>query len=162
MANITVSGIEESQKMFERLKKAAPGMLKMAVYDGARVTADELKKAILALPVDTPRWLKDGDRYNVFVQQDKEDLANSLGIDQISSDSSGARTVIGFAGYGRHKTKKYRNGLPMQMIARSIESGSSVREPRPFVRPTAFEVKREAQKEMDSRIRESIRQITKG
>lgn len=136
MATIKLNrGGEDIAAKLAELSRAGEAIGKMATYEGAKVIADGIRESIESLPVDTPRRLQSGDAFAVIVQQDKEDLANALGIAEIKRDEDGVRTVIGFAGYGRHKTKKYKNGYPMAMIARSIESGSSVRRAHPFVRP---------------------------
>lgn len=135
MAKMTVKGLEDVVSNLGEIGNAGLPAAKMGLYEGAKIVADQLKKNINSLPVDTPRWLKSGDEYSVIVAQDKKDLADSMGIMEFERNEDGVRTVIGFAGYGRHRTKKYSKGLPMVMIARSIESGSSVRRKHPFVRP---------------------------
>ena len=160
MAKMTVKGLEDVVNGLSAVGEAGLPIVKAAMYEGAAVIADQIKANIKALPVDTPRWLSGGDRYNALVAQDKEDLANSLGIMEFERSPEGVRTVIGFAGYGRHKTKKYKRGLPMAMIARSIESGSSVRSKHPFVRTAVNSSKTRAKAtiaaEAETRIREVI------
>lgn len=146
MAKVTIDGLAEISKKITALGDAGDAIGKMAVYDGADVIADEIRKQINALPEDRDRYLTGGERYNVITPRDKRDMANSLGIARIERTAKGIRTVIGFAGYGSRKTKKYPKGLPMALLARSIESGSSVREKRPFVRK-ALNAKRKAAKQ---------------
>lgn len=162
MAKITLStGAEDIANMLMRIDKASDAVAKMATYEGAGVVADAIRKAAEGLPVDKPRTLKNGDRFDVLVQGDKEDLLNSIGIDQIGRDEDGVRTVVGFAGYGRHKTKKYSKGIPMPMLARSIESGSSVRMPKPFVRTTVAAKRKEAEAAMVRAGKAAIENIVK-
>ena len=148
MAKVTVSGLAEISKKITALGDAGDAIGKMAVYDGAAVITDEIRKQINALPEDKDRYLTGGEQYNVITPRDKRDLANSLGIARIERTAKGIRTVIGFAGYGSRKTKKYPKGLPMAMLARSIESGSSVRAKRPFVRKTVNSKRKTAQAAM--------------
>lgn len=162
MAQIRVNkGLEDLANMLAGISKAGDAIGKMATYEGAKVIADGIRTSINSLVVDTPRWLKDGDYYSVLVRQDKEDLANSLGIAEITHDEDGVHTVIGFAGYGRHKTKKYPKGLPMPMIARAVESGSSVRRASPFVRPVVSAKRKEAKTAMIKAGDEAIKNMTK-
>lgn len=149
MAKVTLKkGGEDIANLLLNVSKAGTAAGKVATYAGAKVIADGIRQSINALVVDTPRWLKDGDYYSVIVRQDKEDLANALGIAEIKKDEDGVRTVVGFAGYGRHKTKKYPKGLPMPMIARAVESGSSMRRASPFVRPAVSARRNAAKKAM--------------
>ena len=51
---------------------------------------------------------------------------------------------LGFDGYDNVKTDSYPHGRPIMMIARSLESGSSVREKHPFIRPAINSSKKAA------------------
>lgn len=158
MAKVNVKGTEDIAKMLVALGEAGDAIGKMAVYDGAAIIADEIRKQINALPEQEFKYLKNGEQFGVITPQDKADLENSLGIDQIERAADGIKTVIGFAGYGSHPTKKYPKGLPMPMLARSIESGSSVREKRPFVRKAVNSKRKAAKQKM---IETGERQIEK-
>lgn len=133
MARMKTEGIEDVSLMFGKLASAGVGVAKMAVYDGAKVMADEIRREIGALPQEKERHLTGGEKYAVISRRDKKDLAAHLGITKIQHSTTGTRAVIGFAGYGSRKTKKYRNGLPMAMLARSLQKGTSVREKYPFI-----------------------------
>jgi len=158
MAKVNVKGSEDVASMLVALGEVGDAIGKMAVYDGAAIIADEIRKQINALPEQNFRHLGEGEQFGVITPQDKADLANSLGIDQIERAADGIKTVVGFAGYGSHATKKYPKGLPMPLLARAIESGSSVRQKRPFVRK-AVNNKRKAAK--DAMIKTGERLINK-
>ena len=53
-------------------------------------------------------------------------------------------------------TKQYPKGLPNQLLARAIESGSSVRQKKPFVRPAVTATKKQAIAEMEKIIDEEV------
>ena len=92
----------------------------------------------------------------------KEELRDSFGIAPMQEGDGGVNVVMGFKGYSKVKTRKYPNGLPIQMIARSIESGSSVRQKRPFFRPAVNAAKSAALAAMDKAMRDGINDITGG
>lgn len=133
MARMQTEGMDDVSLMFGKISSAGTAVAKMAVYDGARVMADEIRREINALPVDKERYLRGGQKYAVITRRDKKDLAAHLGITKIQRSAEGTRAVIGFAGYGSKRTKKYRNGLPMALLARSLQKGTSVREKSPFI-----------------------------
>ena len=149
MAKITLkkSG-DEIQKLLHNLSQAGTAAGKVATYAGADVIADAIRRQIEILPEDKFRYLNKGDEFNVITPQNKEDLLNSLGIDKIRKDEDGVRTVIGFAGYNDHPKRKYPKGLPMRMLAGSIENGSSVRRACPFVKPATGAKRGAAKKAM--------------
>lgn len=162
MATITLGkGGEAIAEKLGNLSRAGEAIGKMATYEGAKVLTDGIRASIESLPVDKFRYLRGGDSFAVITKDDKEDLLNSIGIDEIKRGEDGVRTVIGFAGYGRHKTKKYPKGLPMAMLMRSIESGSSVRQARPTVRPTVQAKRKEAKTAMIKAGDEAIKNMTK-
>jgi HK97 gp10 family phage protein len=84
------------------------------------------------------------------------DMAASLGIAPIKRDSdSNWNTKIGFDGYDR-------NGVPNQLKARVLESGSSKQPKRPFVRPAVNATKKQAQAKMGEVIDEEIKKLMGG
>ena len=51
---------------------------------------------------------------------------------------------LGFDGYNKVKTRKYPQGQPNAMIARAVESGSSVRKKNPFIRRAVNDTQKQA------------------
>lgn len=124
---------------FEIAMQEEVSACKRAVYAGAGVFSDALRASVLALPVDSPEYRRNigQNPINVISETLKNELADSIGISKIEVDDNGAVTnAISFNGYSSIKTDAYPNGIPMQMVARSIESGSSVRRKFPFIRNT--------------------------
>lgn len=160
MAKVTLKkGGEDIAKMLYDVSHAGKAIGKMATYEGAKVIADGIRASAEALPTQKYRHLKDGEAFDVVSETDKEDLLNSIGIDEIKKDEDGVRTVVGFAGYGSHPTRKYPKGLPMPLLARAIESGSSVRRACPFVRPVVSAKRKAARAAMAKAGEEAIKNI---
>lgn len=164
MGRMQVSGLQNFANALEVLGQAGTGLSKKALWEGAKVIADRIKANIETLPVDRGRVLntRAGEKFNVVTSSLKEELRDSFGIAPMQEDSGGVNVVMGFKGYSRTKTRKYPNGLPIQMIARSIESGSSVRQKRPFFRPAVNAAKSDAIAAMDKAMRDGINDITGG
>lgn len=161
MAKVTLKkGGEDIAKLLMNVSRAGTAAGKVATYEGAKVIADAIRASAEALPDEKHRYLQDGDAYNVVSETDKKDLLNSLGIAEIKKDEDGVRTVVGFAGYGSHPTRKYPKGLPMPLLARAIESGSSVRSAHPFVRPAVNAKRKAARTAMAKAGNEFLKQIT--
>lgn len=133
MARMTTEGVADVAMMFGKASKMGVPIAKMAVYDGARVMADEIRTETGQIPLDRERFLLPGEKYAAITSRDRRDLAAHLGITKITSTGSGVRAVIGFAGYGSKKTHKYKKGLPMAMLARSLMKGTVVREQSAFI-----------------------------
>lgn len=106
-----------------------------AVAAGAGVLADAVRQRLEALPEDDNRYLVPGDLFKGVPKEQKQDLLDSLGITPVKQDANLTyNAAVGFDGYGSTPTKTYPKGLPNQLLARSIESGSSVRRKTPFFR----------------------------
>ena len=121
---------------------------KKAVYAGAKVVADKIRQNLNAL--------------NVTPELQKQDLIDSFGIAPFDTDEKGVvNTKAGFDGYGSRPTKKYPKGLPNQLLARAIESGTSFRKKQPFVRPAVNAAKKQAIKEMERVVNEEVKKALK-
>lgn len=160
MAKMAIKGLDQYAKMLDKLGAEAPEIAKKAVYSGAEVLADEVKRRLTALPEEKMRYLQPGEKFSGVPENQKQDLIDSMGVATISQDENGnTNTKIGFGGYGKHPTKKYPKGLPNALLARSIESGSSVRKKIPFVRAAVNAVKKKAQKAMGDTVEKEISKI---
>lgn len=157
-----ISGLTDYAIRLSKLgdKSFAERALKRAIHEGANVIANEIKRNLNALPTEAYRKLKPGEKFDGLPQSQKKDLIDSFGLTAIEQDRNGVwNTKAGFDGYGSHATKKYPEGLPNQLLARSVESGSSVREKRPFVRPAVTAKRTETVRTMERVLDEEIIKI---
>ncbi len=142
-----------------RLAAGSEEIAKRAIFAGAAIVTDELRNAIEALPEEKFRYLR-GDQFTGVSKQHKKDLLASLGITPIMRDDRGDwNAKVGFDGYGKMPTAKHKQGLPNQLLARAIESGSSVRRKQPFVRKTVKATKPRAEDAMASSVEADIQKI---
>ena len=161
MARMEIRGFDELELQLSKL--ADPELAKDVVMAGAQPVADEIRKSIEALPEDKFRYLKKNEVFTGVPKQQKQDLLDSLGITPPDIDFDGnTNTKIGFDGYGKIPTKKYPKGVPNQLLARAVESGSSVRKKTPFIRKAVNKSKKLAEAEMQKKLDEKIEIIMKG
>lgn len=160
MAKMTIKGTDELALQLSKLGKMSTEIAKDVVMAGAQPVADEIRKALESLPVDELKQLKAGEKFNVSAYGELKDLADSLGIAPPDVDKAGnVNTKIGFDGYGSYPSEKYPKGLPNPLLARAIESGSSVRKKRPFVRTAVNRSKKKSLEEMQKKCDEEIKLI---
>lgn len=154
----------DEQLIVKRLKKLGENtepILKKAVYIGAGITAKAIRKRLDALPTEEFRHLKKGEMFDGVPNEQKKDITEGYGITRITMSKRGyVYAKIGFTGYGKFKTKAYPKGVPNALIARSIESGSSVRKKHPFVKPAVNATKAAALKAMEKVVEDEIKKIT--
>lgn len=162
MAKLTVNGLEDFSTMIVALGQKGHEVVSAALYAGAGMMADAVKEAVSSLPDEAWRFVvPGGDKLDVMTPDEKSDLINAIGIAKFSGDGGKTSTAIGFNGYSSHATKKYTGGVPLAMIARSIESGSSVRNKHPFMRRAANAATARVQQAMQDAAYKKIDEITK-
>ena len=166
MPSMKVDGLDE---IYSKLKTLADGnaieaVQKHAVYKGMEQIKQEMEAQIRALPEqegyvniskgDAPR--------SVITKREKEELLKHMGISRMEEKNGTVYNSISFDGYTDIKTKKYPNGIPAVLIARSINSGSSVRQKKPFVRSAKSAAKGKAIKAATNAALESLSEIMEG
>lgn len=150
------SGIGKYISSLEKLNLATELQIRMAVYDGAGVIADEVKKRIDAMPTqDVPH----ADRVTGIKTIQKKGLQHGFGISRMKTEGDSTNVKLGFDGYNYLKSKKYPNGQPNAMIARTFESGNSFTKKIPFVAPAIRAKRSEAEKAMARVIDEEVQLI---
>lgn len=131
MAKIEMKGLDKYAEKLRQLGARADGVIKYAVYPGAAIVADEIKSNI---PVDTGA------------------LRDSMKLSAMRNDDGYVYTEIYFDGYDE-------KGAPNAVKARVLESGSSTRQKRPFIRQAVNRVKAKAEAAMAAALDEKINEI---
>lgn len=137
---MTVMAGEEYALKLSRLAEASEETAKKAVYAGAGVVADEINAKLSA----------------VLSPKSTGAMAASFGVTPISRDSDGVwNAKIGFDGYDK-------KGVPNQLKARAMESGTSTQPKHPFVRPAVNASRQKAEAEMARVVDEEIKKLMNG
>lgn len=150
MAKLTVGkGLESYMQQLQKIQKNTPELIGKVVYEMAAIVADGVKKNIDALPakpdVEALKAYKKKEKSPITISQ-KKGLQKGFGISKMQEENGYYHVKLGFDGYNSTKTKTYPQGQPNVLIARVIESGSSVMDKHPFIRPAVNKTKKEAEK----------------
>lgn len=145
-----VTGIDEEIARLEQMGRKAMPVFREAVYVGAGIVADEVRNRL-------ERNLRDRRTAalhpNGRIEKSTEptgDLLDSLGITPVGVDKDGViNAKIGFSGYDR-------KGVPNQLKARAMESGTSTLRKRPFMRPAGNASRRRAVQAAGAVIRDGL------
>ena len=157
MAKLTVGrGIDDYIAQLGNLEFMTPTVIGRAVYEGAKIVADQVHANIEALPVSS----KSGSqgRRNP-TQVEKEGLLEGLGVARMQDDGGYFNVKIGMDGYNADATDKYPKGKPNAMVARSIESGSTFMRRNPFISNAVRQTKAAAEEAMREEVDKQISQI---
>lgn len=161
MAVIRFSKLREYELMLGKLGDASKEICGEAIYEGAKIVADEVKNNLDSLNVTTDalamQKAKKGEP-TYITQRAKDGLIKSFGVTPMQKDRDGIYNVkLGFDGYNDVKTKKWTHGQPNQLIARACESGSSAMIKQPFFRQAVQKTKRKAEARMAEVLDEKIK-----
>ena len=156
-----MTGMEDYVTYVERLAENSEEILGEAVYEMAKVVADRVRANLEALPTVTNAaniaMYKHGR--SKLSDVEKKGLLDGFGISTAQNDNGYFNVKLGFEGYNGVKTKKYPNGQPNQLIARSLEFGSSIAQKHPFVRPAINASRKRAEAKMAEVLDEEIGKI---
>ena len=152
MPKLHGDGTQDVIDILDRMGEKTLGATKHMCYEGAKVVADALRKAIAA----------DGS----LSEHEKSALLKGIGVSTITNDAGGTSVAVSFDGYsdnskfpipflGRIITKGARPGSAAA-IATETESGTSKRKKNPIVRRTANACKSRAQEAMKAALLEMI------
>ena len=163
MAKISFKGLEDYELRLSKLanRKETERIAGRAIYEGAAIMADEIKAGIKSLPVVTGYGTEQNPLPGGVTATQKKGLIDGLGIAPMQDDKGFLNVKIGFDGYNRTKTEKYPQGQPNQLVARGVESGTSWKQPYPFVKPAISRARKQVEKRMAEIIDEEIEKLMK-
>lgn len=137
LARMTFMAGDEFALALSRLATQSDEIAKKAIYEGAKVVADKIKSNL----------------EGVLSGNESGDMLASFGVTPIGRDADGNwNAKIGFDGYDS-------KGVPNQLKARVLESGSSRQQKKPFVRPAVNATKGAAVEKMGQVINEEIQRL---
>ena len=147
MANNSFPGMEAYLKSFDKIASEAPRIERKALFDGAGLLADAVAEEIDELTELTP------------IQ--RRDLRKGMGIAGFWSENGSTVTKVGFEGYNSIKTKRWPNGQPNAMIARSLIRGTSWMRPNRFTARAAKKAREACIRAMQERVDREFAALTK-
>lgn len=136
MARFKVTGLDSYLNALERI--ASPVEIReymgRAIYDGAKVVANNTKTALEGLTPDDSTRPPNRRRSINTIQ--KKGLIDSYGIAPARFDGTFLNVKVGFDGYNNLITPRWPQGQPNVVIARSLESGTSFMDKNPIISKT--------------------------
>lgn len=131
-----MSGNDYALKL-SRLATQSDEIAKKAIYEGSKIIADQIKENL----------------QSVLSEEATGELVDAFGVTPIERDSDGNwNAKVGFDGYDSQ-------GVPNQLKARALESGTSKQPKRPFVRPAINKTRKLILKRMGDVIDDEIKRL---
>lgn len=154
------SGIDNYIDQLQNLSLTAPDAIGKAIYEGAAIVSDAIKANIERIPTDEG-FASPGDKLQGIKAIQKTGLKKAFGLAKSRNDNGYINVKAGFDGYNLLKSKKYPQGQPNAMIARTIESGNSYTQKHPFVGPAVQSSREAAERKMAEIIDRETNKIMK-
>ena len=159
MAKITFPGLNDYELMISKLSKGVDDIAGKAIYAGAGIVADAIKENIKALPIVRGYGTTENPLPGGVTAPQKAGLIDGMGISPMQDDGGYLNVKIGFDGYNATKTDKYPQGQPNQLVARGVESGTSWKQKKPFIRPAINASRKRAEAKMAEVLDAEIRKV---
>ena len=158
MARFSTKGLDEYIAKLEKLTSLSDTreFVGRAIFEGAAAVKPALLSELNDLQV-AQVYAKPGQKINTITSVQKAGLLDGFGIAKMRKDGNAYNVKLGFAGYNGQKTKKYPNGQPNALIARSIVSGTSFRAKNDFVRRAVNASKAQALDAMKKEFEDEIK-----
>lgn len=165
--NVSTKGLTEFIDKLDALEKNAQKLMKEALYDGADLLANEIKKGLEALPVyqtknGKPVWGTPERKLRGVTQTQKDDIIRSFGISHHIAKDGNVYAYIGINGRGY--TEGYWRGtneVPIAVLLRTLESGNSFTEKIPTIRPAINRAKKPALSAMQKSFEGAIKKYSR-
>lgn len=154
-----VSGMDELEKRLGQLEtEKAQGIAAVALYEGARVTADAVGQAVQGIATKRFKYPAPPGKQRMPSPEEKALLENARkGVAKFRKTPMNVNTSVGFqnSGYGELNGKR----VPIPMIANAINSGTSFMKKQPFFR-RATSKNGAAEAAIENKLREEIEKLS--
>ena len=153
MAKFQFEGVDEYISQLNKLYSDTDKIIGRAIYEGTGVVMKAIKSAIANINTDDSHGYGTAENPKTGPTSiQKAGLIHSVGIAKMRNDGGFYNTKIGFDGYNLVQTKRWPQGQPNAMVARSIESGTSWMTKQPFMRKAEQAAKGPCEKVMQETI----------
>ena len=158
MAKFQFEGVDKLIQKYEKLSKDTERVIGSAIYNGAGVVMKAVESSVSNINTDNHFGTSEHPVSGPSTIQ-KIGLQHALGIAKMRNDNGFYNVKIGFDGYNQVKTKRWPQGQPNMMVARSVESGTSWMQKQPFMRKAEQSSRGPCEKVMGETVDKEIQRI---
>ena len=154
-----VDGLTEISEALTQLQEKAPAIAAQALYDGAGIMADEIRKGAEKIETAPFKYAAGGTR-RLPSPEEKAIVSNAgAGIAKFDKNGTEVNTSVGYRNSGYAYLAGRRKPIPL--IVNSINSGTSFMKKQPFIRKAAASGASKSIEAMKAKIEEAVAAITK-
>lgn len=151
--SFSFEGIDTYIVQLKQITDDTERLIKKAIYDGAKVGADELAKNIDSIPVS--------HEFGGITEDMVAGLRESFGITKLKNDDGIWNVKLGFDGYNPRIKKRpdgdgnwipNEEGIPNQYVANIIEKGNAYHRPHKFTKIKSDPIEDAMKKSIDTEL----------
>lgn len=165
MAKLEFKGMDEYIRQLNNVATATHDVAKAAVYAGADVVANEIRKGMEGLKTVTNEYAMACYRRRepcYISDRQKKALLDSFGVAKMRNKQGYINTKLGYDGYNDIVTRRWPKGQPNAMIARSCNHGSTAMIRQPFLDSAVARARDPAIRAMDKAANDKTLEILGG
>lgn len=132
MRAMQITGLDEFSDKLTQAGEHATGIAKAALYEGAGVIADAIRGSLDEIQTGPFHWAKDGETRLPSPEEKAAVMSAKYGVAKHQGSGAEINTVVGIGGSGYKMVAGKR--VPVAVILRSIQSGTTYMRPQPVVR----------------------------
>ena len=155
MAKFQFEGVDGYIAQLQKLYDDTDEIIGAAIYQGAAVVMKSVVASIGSIQTDNHFGTSENPCIGPSTYQ-VVGLLKSVGIAKMRKDGTFWNVKIGFDGYNGMKTKRWPQGQPNAMVARSVESGTSFMQKQPFMRRAENSSRVRCEQTMDKEIDKQV------
>ena len=157
---MNVDGMAELSEMLEKMENEAPKAAARALYTGAGMMSEEIRKGAGEIKTAPFKYAKPGETRLPSPEEKEIILAAGAGIAKFNKNGTEVDTSVGFrnSGYAELDGKM----VPIPKIVNAINSGTSFMKKQPFVRKAARTASNKVLEAMRKSIEAEFEAIGKG
>ena len=156
--SLEVTGVDDLIRKMDKIADKGVECASLALYEGARVTADAVGGAVENIATEPFRYAGSG-RKRKPSPEEKAVLAGAKhGVAKFRKGITKVDTSVGYqnSGYGQINGKT----VPVPLIANAINSGTSFMQKQPFIRKAFSQSKGAAQAAIENKLREELDKLS--
>lgn len=128
------------------------------LVSGGNIVTDELRKYAESIPVRDEKHHNGSDKRTGIPIYLKNSILMNLGLAKMQKRNGYYDVKIGFKnGYSKMRTKRWTQGVPIQMIVRSLEKGTSWMNKYPFVNRAFKSAQADCVKAMQNELEKQVK-----
>lgn len=165
MAKLEFKGMDKYIRQLNNVAWATRAVAKAAVYAGADVVANEIRKGMEGLSTVTNEYAMRCYQLRkpcYISDRQLKALLDSFGVARIQTRRGYINTKLGYDGYNSIKTRAWPYGQPNAMIARSCNNGSTAMIRQPFLDSAVARARDPAIRAMDKAANDKTLEILGG